>query len=64
MGALTPGSAHARPSAQAPINARGIFLAQVSEGVAAKKLNIFQYNQFRTFILIFQLEINFNQLGG
>ena len=32
MGALAPGSAHARPSAQVPIDTSGIFLAQVSGG--------------------------------
>ena len=32
MGALAPRSVYARPSAQAPIDIRGIFLAQVSGG--------------------------------
>ena len=31
MGVLAPGSAHARPFAQPPINVRGNFLAHVSE---------------------------------
>ena len=31
MGALAPGSAHARPSAQPPIDTSGIFLAHMSE---------------------------------
>ena len=32
MGALAPGSAHARPSAQAPIDTSGNFSEQVSGG--------------------------------
>ena len=32
MGALAPGSAHARPSAQAPIDTKGNFSAQVFGG--------------------------------
>ena len=36
MGALAPGSAHARPSAQAPIDTSGNFSAQVSEGGGQK----------------------------
>ena len=45
MGPLTPVSAHARPSAQAPIDTSGIFLAQVSgRGGGSKNVKDFPIN--------------------
>ena len=44
MGALAPGSVHARPSAQAPIDTCGNFWTQVSWGGGAKHSKHFLIN--------------------
>jgi hypothetical protein len=52
MGVLAPGSAHARPSAQPPIDTSGNFSAQVF-GRGSTNLKHFSINFLAIFILLF-----------